>query len=90
VSALFILYIIYKVIDRIEVVGNELVIFDGDSIILLQETDQLQNPGGVDYSLAEKRFGIGKLVVLTADHEIFENITPDLAVNIQTSSYGLL
>jgi hypothetical protein len=50
--------------QTIEILGDEVIIFDRDMVGLLQEGNELQHPRGIDNSVLEKRRGFLEVVAL--------------------------
>jgi hypothetical protein len=70
-------------IQRVEVVRGDLVVFDGDSVAVLQELDELQHARAVDDATLHERFvGLDRLIGQTDEHRAAD-VVPDFVDEIE-------
>src|SRR2546425_7821458 len=64
---------LHQPIDRIEILGNELLVLDRDVVRLLEKADELQHARGIDDSELEERVARSHWLVFLAEEEVLDD-----------------
>lgn len=68
-------------LNRVEIVGDEIFVGDGDRVPLLEEPHQLEHTGGVDDSALEERVVRRQRSVLLSEEKVLDDERAYLVLN---------